>query len=227
MAKAMIPRRRFLIRRGERDALSKDMLLLADRLYYSFARWRACAERAGALVWRVKNNLKLKPIRVFEDGSYLAVIRPSPTLTRRGLCKASDRMTARVVEYVPRFEDGTEGERVRLLTTVLKPEDASAEELAEMFPARWEIETGFDELKTHLRGKNRVLRSQRPDLVEQEIYGFLLAYYVVRKVIADAAKKNREPPATFSFIHTARVIRRKLAFFPTTRFKQTLVREAP
>ena len=133
-------------------------------------------------------------------------------------------MTVRVVEYVPCYEDSTDGERVRLLTTLLDPEEASAEELAALFPQRWEIETGFDELKTHLRGKDRVFRSQRPDLVEQEIYGFLLAYYVVRKVIADAARKNREPPATFSFTHAVRVIRRKLALFPPDNAGQALVR---
>lgn len=209
---------------GMRDALTKEMLLLADRAYYSFARWRACAERAGALVWRVTNNLNLKPLRVFEDGSYLAQIRPSSKLTRRGLCKASDRMIVRVVAYVPCHDDATEGERVRLITTLLDPEEASAEELAAMYPERWEIETGFDELKTHLRGKDRVLRSQRPDLVEQEIYGFLLAYYVVRKVIADAARKNREPPGTFSFTHAVRVIRRKLALFPPADTGPGLVR---
>ena len=207
-----------------RETLTQDMLMLADRAYYSFERWRACAERAGALVWRVKNNLKPKRIRVLEDGSYLAEIRPSSKLIRKGLCQASDRMIVRAIEYVPCYEDGTVGEQVRLFTNLLEPREASADDIAAMFPQRWEIETGFDELKTHLRGKDRVLRGQRPDLVEQEIYGFLLAYYVVRKVIADAATKNREPPATFSFTHAVRVIRRKLALSPPGGIPQTLVR---
>ena len=64
--------------------LGKDRLLLADQMYYDFSRWTSCAERAGALLWRVKNNLNLKSIAVLEDGSYLAEIRPSTKLTRTG-----------------------------------------------------------------------------------------------------------------------------------------------
>jgi IS4 transposase len=39
----------------------------------------------------------------------------------------------------------------RLITTILDPDQASAEELAALYHERWEIETAFDELKTHLR----------------------------------------------------------------------------
>ena len=53
--------------------LVKDMLLLADRFYYDFSRWKACAKQAGALLWRVKNNLNLPPVLVLEDGARRAM----------------------------------------------------------------------------------------------------------------------------------------------------------
>jgi len=194
--------------------LEKDMLLLADRLYYDFSRWKACAERAGALLWRVKSSLDLTPTTVLEDGSWLAIVRPSKALTRSGRSEKGDQCVVRVVEYRPVFEDGTEGELVRLVSTILDAKEAPAEELCHVFIRRWESETGFDELKTHLRGPDRVLRSQLPELVEQELYGFLLAYAVVRLTMAESARLERCPPRELSFVHAVRVIRRRISFPP-------------
>jgi IS4 transposase len=69
----------------------------------------------------------------------------------------------------------------RLVTTILDPLQAPAEELAALYHERWEIENMFDELKTHLRGRQIVLRSKTPELVRQEFYGFLLAHFAVRQ----------------------------------------------
>jgi hypothetical protein len=52
---------------------------------------------------------------------------------------------------------------------------------------RWEHETGNDQLKTHLRGPGRVLRSRSPDMVRQEIYGYLLTHYAISALICQAA----------------------------------------
>jgi len=195
--------------------LEKDMLLLADRYYYDFARWKACAQQAGALLWRVRNSMVLAPVSVLEDGSWLARVRPWDELIRSGKSKRGDRCVLRVLEYRPVFADGTEGERVRLVTTLLDAREAPAEELCHVFARRWEAETGFDELKTHLRGVDRVLRSPVPELVEQELYGFLLAYTVVRRTMAESARLERCSPRELSFIHAVRVIRRRITFPPS------------
>jgi hypothetical protein len=76
-------------------------------------------------------------------------------------------------------------------------------------------ETGYDELKTHLRGPNRVLRSPLPDLVEQEWYGFLLAYYVLRVTIVEAARREGCAPRALSFVRAVHVVKRRLAFPPS------------
>jgi hypothetical protein len=195
--------------------LDKDMLMLGDRAYYDFLRWKTCAERAGALLWRVTSPLILKPIRTFPDGSYLARIRPSSKLTRKGLCRKDESLIVRVVEYRPLFEDGAEGEPVRLITTLLDPAQAPAEELAQLYTERWSEETGFAEIKTYLRGPKRILRSQLPDLVEQEWYGFLLAYYVVRATIVEAARREGAPPRSFSFVRAVQIIKRHISFPPS------------
>ncbi|MFA4986827.1 MAG: IS4 family transposase [Candidatus Brocadiia bacterium] len=197
-----------------RQKLEKDMIFLVDRAYYSFERWQACAEKAGALLWRVKSSLEPRPVEKLADGSWLAEIRPSVKLIRKGLSKAEESAIVRVIEYRPRFDNGQEGELVRLFTTLLDPKAAPAEELANLYSERWETETGFDELKNGLIGPNRVLRSQLPELVEQELYGYLLSYYAVRATMAAAAHAKGYAPNELSFIHAVRVIQRRLPFPP-------------
>lgn len=66
-------------------------------------------------------------------------------------------MIVRVVDYtVP----DRKGERIRLIISILDPAQATAEELARCYHDRWEAETGIDQLKTHLRGPGRILRSR-------------------------------------------------------------------
>ena len=97
------------------------------------------------------------------------------------------------------------------MTTIIDPLRASAEELAALYHERWEIENTFDELKTHLRGRQIVLRSKTPELVRQEFYGFLLAHFAVRQLMHEAALSVAEDPDRLSFLHAVRVIRRKLS----------------
>jgi IS4 transposase len=85
--------------------------------------------------------------------------------------------------------------------------------LAALYHQRWEIETAFDELKTHLRGARIVLRSKTPDLVRQEFYGLLMAHFAIRGLMHEAALKADEDPDQLSFLHAVRVIRRKMVVY--------------
>jgi hypothetical protein len=58
-----------------------------------------------------------------------------------------------------------------------------------------------------------VLRSKTPDLVRQEFFGLLMTHFAVRGLMHEAALKADEDPDRLSFLHAARVIRRKLPRF--------------
>ena len=75
------------------------------------------------------------------------------------------------------------GAAYRLLTTVLDPTQAPANELAPLYGERWEFETALAELKTHQRSPHVVLRSKMPDGVYQEAYGYLCAHYAIRRLM--------------------------------------------
>jgi len=104
-------------------------------------------------------------------------------------------------------------ERYRLLTNLLDPLEAPAEELAARYAERWGIEGALDELKAHLRGKRVVLRSKQPELVRQELYGLLLAHFAIRGLMHEAAQQADLDPDRLSFVHAVRVVRRKLPVF--------------
>ena len=126
--------------------------------------------------------------------------------------RAQNGMVVRVIEYCLEGLEGAEP-LYRLVTTVLDHEKAPAEQLAALYHERWEIETVFDELKTHLRGARIILRSKTPDLVQQEFYGLLMAHFAVRGLMHEAALNADEDPDRLSFLHTVRVVRRKMAAF--------------
>ena len=189
-------------------SLGKGMLCLADRGFFGFEMWKQAAATGADLLWRVRKNILLPCEKRLPDGSYLSRIYPSPQDQRR----QRNGVVVRVIEY--RLE-GIEGSEplYRLATTILDHERAPATELAALYHDRWEIETAFDELKTHLRGARIVLRSKTPDLVRQEFYGLLMAHFAIRGLMHEAALESGEDPDRLSFLHAVRVVRRKLAAF--------------
>ena len=189
-------------------SLQKGMLCLADRNFFGFALWNRARATGADLLWRVKKNLRLRVEQRLPDGSYLSRIYAS----ERDWRHQTHGVVVRVINY--RLEGIADAEPIyRLVTTVLDPTAAPAEEMAALYHERWEIETALDELKTHLRGAKIVLRSKTPDLVRQEFYGLLLAHFAVRGLMQEAALQAGEDPDRLSFVHAVRVIRRKLSTY--------------
>lgn len=210
--------------------LADDDLLTADRGFYSWKAWDTAAASGAQLLWRAPTQLELPVIKVLTDGTYLTVLMDSTIRgTRRqkiiDAAKAGHDLTnhpdaldknglpvarlARVIEYdVPDRDGNGTGELIVLLTTITKPGDARAEELAVAYHHRWEQETGHDQLKTHLRGPGKVLRSRLPELVRQEIWSYLIVHHAISDLIAIASDAADLDPDRISFAKTLRLIRR-------------------
>lgn len=200
--------------------LRPDELLTADRNFYSFDAWGLAAGSGAALLWRAPTGLGLPVVNVLRDGTYTSVlVDPKIRGTRRDRIIAAARAgqdlgpevahLVRVIEYdVPDRDGNSTGELIVLLSTVTDPAAARADELAAAYHERWEEETGNDQLKTHLRGPGRVLRSRLPDLVHQEIWAWLLVHYAIAVLIARAAEAADLDPDRISFVRTLRLARR-------------------
>jgi hypothetical protein len=189
-------------------ALRPGMLCLADRFFPSYKLWQQASATGAELLWRTRQNARLEVERRFRDGSYLSRIYSS-TSDRRSRRNA---LVVRVIDY--RLEGVEDAEPIyRLITTILDPKQAPAKELATVYHERWEIETALDELKTHLRGAQIVLRSKTPELVRQEFFGLLMAHFAIRGLMHEAALKADEDPDRISFVHSTRVVQRRMARF--------------
>ena len=187
------------------DRLERGMVLLADRGFTGFALWEQASATGADLLWRAKNNVVPRQIELFDDGSWLGELRANNAKLN------SPHVVVRVVDY--HIDDGR-GEPMgpfRLFTTLLDPDEVSATELAAAYAQRWEIESAFDELKTHQRGPKMVLRSKSPALVEQEIWGHLCCHYAIRTLMFEAAHDAEVDPDRVSFTAALRITRRSLS----------------
>jgi len=171
--------------------LAPGMLCLADRGFTAHPLFAAAAATGAALLWRAKGNAVLPVLERLPDGSFLSELVAAADKHHR-----EDVLGVRVVEYT--IDDdgrpGASGTRYRLLTNVLDPADAPADELAALYAQRWEIESIFDELTTHQRGPRAILRSRTPEGVYQEAWGYLCVHYALRALIHDAADHNDLDP---------------------------------
>ena len=177
----------------------------------------------------MKSDLLLPVLDLLPDGSYRSVlIRPRIAGKKRdALIEAARRgedldqdqaRHVRVVEYeVPDRDGDGQDELIALATTITDYRKATAAVLAQAYHQRWEHEGGNAQLKTYLRGPGKVLRSGSPDLVEQEIWGYLLTHYAISALTCAAATAAGVDPDRVKFKRTVRILRRRVtdpAFSP-------------
>lgn len=184
-------------------AFSPGMLVLEDRGFVGYAWWRHVRATGADVLCRVRKNMDFPCLQPLPDGSFLSVRHPPKGVD-------GPPIPVRVIEYT--LQDVPNADPCyRLCTSLADWATMPADELAALYHERWEAESVFDEWKTHLRGgAHVVLRSKTPTLVQQELYGFLLAHFVVRAVLHDAALQEDEDPDRLSFTHAVRVLRRRL-----------------
>lgn len=199
------------------EGFEPGMLITADRAFYSYDLWDEACESGADLLWRVKANIDLPVLEALGDGSYISVVfapqvrrkrREQIARIRPDLDRGEGRYV-RVVEYEVPNRQGRR-ELFCLITTVTDYRDLASTELAAAYHERWEVESLFDEAKTHQRGSGRILRSKKPGLVTQEIWALLLTHYAIRDTMRKAAEQSDVDPDRLSFVRSLRVVRRQV-----------------
>lgn len=199
-------------------AVTEGMIVMADAGLYSYPNLRLVIDSGADALFRVGANVGLPVLEWLPDGSYRSFIA-DPDEKRKnshklygGRLKITDLpgVYVRAVDYeIPDRGDGDE--LITLVTTITDHEDVAAVEMAAAYHERWEAELVIGELKTHLRGPGTILRSRKPGLVEQEIWGLLLTHYGVRHLMREAADQAELDPDRMSFIRALRIIRRQVS----------------
>ncbi len=161
-------------------SLEPDMFLLHDAQFPGLRFWQAIRARRAHVMGPLPSHHLPTYLRQLSDGSYLAVYVPSKQQEQEGI----KPLLVRVIEYhITDARLGEPDQLYRLATTWLNPRTAPALELIDCYHERWEVEVVLDEIKTHQRLQQPVLRSRTPDGVRQEVYALLLAHYAVRVLI--------------------------------------------
>lgn len=186
-------------------SVEPGVLLLWDCGFHSYDMANRCFRQQKAhFLGRVPAHVVFQPVQYLPDGSYLAYIRPSEYQRR----KAGERLLVRVIEYT--IDDPGRpghGERHRLMTSLLDHTLYPAHDLAVAYHERWEVEITIDEADTHQRHPLQPFRSRTPLGVLQEFYGLLIAHYLIRSIMHEAALKVDVAPDRLSFVNSVRIIR--------------------
>jgi hypothetical protein len=193
-------------------SVQAGMLVLMDRGVVSAPVLSTLVhQRQAQALARLKANQFTHAEQVLCDGSYLVTLHPLglPQVQVRVIEYRIEPSTAeRLAEFPPSQTSNHSDPRQlhRLVTTLLDPLQAPALELIDCYHERWEIEACIDEQKTHLRLSGQPLRSKEPGLVRQELYGLLLAHYIVRWWMHQSACEANLDPDRLSFTHAVEVL---------------------
>jgi len=186
-----------------------DSLVVVDRNFmYARDLWPLQAgERNRHWLSRARKSTTWHVRKRLGPGDALAEVlvyrgsrRQDPTLP--------ERWPMRAIRYHRRgFREQT------LLTSLLDPVKYPASEIVALYHERWEIELGFDEVKTEMLEREEAIRSKSAVGVAQELWGLALAYNLVRLEMARAAEIASVPPTRMSFARCLGAIRIHLLRF--------------
>jgi len=181
-------------------------LVILDREFSVYALFHQLADAARQRHWltRAKTGrtaLRRHVVKRLGPNDHLVELRPSHQ-TRADHRDLPPTLRVRAIRYHHRgFRPQT------LLTSLLDPVAYPAAEVVALYHERWELELGFDEVKTHTLEREEALRSKTPARVHQEVWGLALGYNLVRLAMARVAARARVPPVRISFRHALQFIR--------------------
>jgi len=184
-------------------SVTEGMLVMWDRGLYSYDRVIQVRQRGAHVLCWVRSMNRPPCIKRLSDGTYLAYIYPSDPARR----ESGEKTLVRAIEYTlddPRRPG--HGEHHCLLTTLLDPDAYPVMDLLCLYHERWEIEIAIDEIDTHQRLLPRPLRSLKPVGVIQELYALLIAHFIIRFIMHEAACTHQLDPDRLSFVNSVRLI---------------------
>ena len=202
------------------ESVAAGEIVLGDRYFASFFMLAELMLQEVDGLFRMHQRRKFD----FRRGRRLGVEDHVVTWTKPQRPQWMDEETyARIPDEMKirelRFKVEQPGFRVNelvLVTTMLDATEYSKEELADLFLQRWNIELDLRSIKDVLQMD--VLRCKSPEMVEKEIWMHLLAYNLIRGVMAQAAKAHDKQPRQLSFKGTLQTM---------TAFQDALRRATP
>lgn len=187
--------------RGILDCLKTGDVAVFDRYFCSFMMLAILQLRGvhfGARLHQSRPSDFRQGQRLGRDDHLVTWTRPSrpPWMSEELYQQIPETMTLREVRFqvtVP----GRRTETLIVVTSLIDPQTYSQEDIAELYGYRWNAELDIRDIKQTL-GLDHV-RCKTPDMVRRELWVTLLAYNLVRKLIATAAAVHGRQPRQLGF----------------------------
>lgn len=203
-------------------AMLRDMIagfnvgdvLLTDRYLCSYMEIALLLQRGVDFVGRMHTQRKVDFRRGEQLGRYDHVVQwrkpPRPEwMSREQYATIPAVLSMREFRYRV-VRPGYRPRTIVVATTLLNNEQYSVTDISHLYRLRWDAEINLRSLKTMMNMD--VLRCHSPEMVRKEIWAHLLAYNLIRTVIAQAAVKHGKQPRQISFTRAMRTLE---AFRPT------------
>jgi Transposase DDE domain len=191
------------------DVLRPGDVLLGDRLMSNWVGIYLLKQRGVETVSRLNKAVRQadfrKGTRLGKDDHLVLWKKPTSirSVARETYRSLPESITIREVRF--RVEQpGFRTRSIVVVTTLLDPEQATREDLAALYRARWNNELDLRSIKVTLQMD--MLRCKTPELVRKEIWAHMLAYNLIRTVMAQAAAGAGVPPRSISFKATLQVL---------------------
>jgi hypothetical protein len=185
-----------------RDSIPESSLTVLDRGYLS-ASFLLGIESKNDRHWLVrdKKNTSFVVVERLGPGDELIEMNVSATARSKDPSLPLTWLARRIRYQIPGFREQF------LLTSLHDPKRFPAREVVALYHERWELEQGYDEIKTEMLEREEAIRSKKPDGVLQELWGILLVFNLVRLEMQSIAKDEKIEPTRFSFVAALRLIR--------------------
>ncbi|MEZ9890670.1 transposase, partial [Vibrio breoganii] len=172
-----------------------NSLTIFDRGFYALGllhRWQTIGTKRHWLI-PMRKGTQYTTLRKLGRGQELVELKLSPQAKKKW-DDAPETLQARLITKT------IKGKEVRLLTSMTDSMRYPGKDIAELYSHRWEIELGYREMKQYMLHNNLTLRSKKPELITQELWGMLLAYNLLRFLMCQMAyDQNKVMPYQIGF----------------------------
>jgi len=167
------------------DSTPDNSLTLFDRGFYSLGllnRWHHAGENRHWLQ-PMRKGTQYEVVRSL--GRQDKLIRLKTTAqSRKKFADLPDNIEVRLVTK------NIKGKEVNILTSLIDPMRFPKADIVDLYSDRWEIELGYREMKQTLLNSHFTLRSKKPEMIAQELWGVMLSYNLLRYQMVKMAQKK-------------------------------------
>lgn len=187
-----------------------NSLTLFDKGFYSLGLLNQWSQEGEERHWLIplKKGTQFKVVRKISHRDQIIRIKTTPQARKKWL-ELPSSIDVRLIKRT------IKGKSYSIITSMTNLGRYPVADIADLYAHRWEIELGFREMKQYMLHNQLTLRSKKPEMIKQELWGVLLAYNLIRFQMATMAYSLKDvQPYQLSFNRASAYIIKELTLLP-------------